>query len=78
MLGAILQEVGVFVCMNELAYALAMAATPIAILLDSDMKVRREVKRHSVKLLKSAGSFTVLNYEEGLREVFKQHAQETN
>jgi len=73
-LGAILQEVGVFVCVNELAYAVAMAAIPFAVLLDSDDGIRNEMKTLSMKLLNSIGGFTVLNYEEGLREAFKRHA----
>jgi hypothetical protein len=66
-LGAILQEVGVFVCVNEFAYAIAMAAIPIAVLLNAGSDIKTEIKGQSVHLLKSIGSFTVLNYEEGLR-----------
>ena len=74
-LGAIIQEVGVFVCINELAYAIAMAAIPVAVLLDSNMGLRRQVKEQSIHLLKSAGSFTVLNYEEGLRQASGKDAE---
>jgi hypothetical protein len=73
-LGAILQEVGVFVCVNELAYAIAMAAIPIAVLLDASDDVKIEVKEQSVRLLECVGSFTVLNYEEGLREAMTRAA----
>jgi hypothetical protein len=68
-LGVILQEVGVFVCVNELAYTIAMAAIPVVVLLDARDDVKAEMKQHSVRLLEGIGSFTVLNYEEGLREV---------
>ena len=67
-LGAILQEVGIFVCVNEFAYAIAMAAIPIAVLLDSSSDIKAQIKRQSVDLLRSIGSFNVLNYEEGLRK----------
>jgi hypothetical protein len=67
-LGAILQEVGIFVCVNELAYAIAMAAIPIAVLLDSSSDIKARIKCQSVDLLRSIGGFTVLNYEEGLRK----------
>ena len=71
-LGAILQEVGVFVCVNELAYTIAMAAIPIAVLLNGQIKP--EIKEQSARLLKSIGNFTVLNYEEGLREAMTRAA----
>jgi hypothetical protein len=68
-LGALLQEVGIFVCVNELAYATAMAAIPIAVLLDASDDIKADTKEQSVRLLRCIGGFTVLNYEEGLREV---------
>jgi hypothetical protein len=73
-LGAILQEVGVFVCVNELAYAMAMVSIPIAVLVNASDEVRAEIKNQSMDLLRSIGSFTVLNYEEGLREAMKRAA----
>jgi hypothetical protein len=76
-LGSIIQEVGVFVCINELAYAIAMAAIPIAVLVDSNMDIRKQIKEQSIHLLESAGNFTVLNYEDGLREALNRHAQKS-
>jgi hypothetical protein len=67
-LGVILQEVGVFVCVNELAYTIAMASIPIAVLVDASDEVKAEIKEQSVRLIEGIGSFNVLNYEEGLRE----------
>ena len=75
MLGAVLQEVGVFVCVNELAYAIAMAAIPVAVLLNASRDIKAEIKSQSVHLLKSVGSFTVLNYEEGLRIALSRNTQ---
>jgi hypothetical protein len=67
-LGLILQEVGVFVCVNELAYVVAMTAIPIAVLLESSSDIKAQIKSLSIHLLESIGSFTVLNYEESLRK----------
>jgi hypothetical protein len=72
-LGAILQEVGVFVCINEVAYALAMATVPVVMLLNSDAEVKRQMKEQSMELLRQIGNFTVLNYEELLRDAFQRH-----
>ena len=69
-LGAILQEVGVFVSINELAYAVAMT-TPAAKLVEAKPEIRTELKRQCVSLLRGAGSFNILNYEEGLKEAQK-------
>jgi hypothetical protein len=76
-LGAIVQEVGIFVCINELGYAVAMAAVPISALLNASSVIRAEIKEASVHLLRTIGSFTVLNYEEGLREALRRHSQES-
>ncbi len=73
-LGVILQEVGVFVCMNELAYAIAMASMPAVILVDAGDDVKAEIKEQCVRLLEGIGSFNVLNYEEGLREAKRRVA----
>ena len=74
-LGAVLQEVGVFVCINELAYAIAMVAIPITVLVEAGDEIKKDVKRRSVHLLRSIGSFTILNYEEGLRKAFVLNKQ---
>jgi hypothetical protein len=77
-LGAIFQEVGVFVCVNELAYAIAVTAIPIAVLLDGSDEIKAETKKQSVRLMRSIGSFNVLNYEEGLRKAMAESASSTN
>ena len=76
-LGAIVQEVGIFVCVNELGYAIAMAAVPISTLLNSSREIREELKEVSIHLLRTIGSFTILNYEEGLREALRRNSQES-
>ena len=68
-LGAIPQEAGILVCVNELAYAVAVSAPPIASLLDCNLKLRKQIADHSVRLLKSIGRFNVLNYEDALQEL---------
>ncbi len=70
-LGAIAQEVGVFVCINELAYAIAMTV-PASALVNAKPRIRTELKKCGVRLLRAVGSFNILNYEEGLREVHKR------
>jgi hypothetical protein len=52
-LGAIPQEAGIFVCVNELAYAAAVSAPPIASLLDCNPKLRKQIADHSVRGLLS-------------------------
>ena len=73
-LGVILQEVGVFVCMNELAYTIAMASIPVVVLVGASDDIKAEIKEESVRLLEGIGSLNVLNYEEGLREAKRRAA----
>jgi hypothetical protein len=51
-----------------------MAAIPIVGLLNASDDIKAETKKHSVRLLNGIGSFTVLNYEEVLREAKKRAA----
>ena len=55
----------------------AMAAIPIHVLLNSDNGIKKQIKDCSVHLLRSIGSFTVLNYEDELREALRRHAQQS-
>ena len=41
---------------------------PIVVLLDGSDDIKAETKEQNVRLMRCIGSFTVLNYEEGLRE----------
>ncbi len=65
---ATIQNVGVFVSVNELAYASAMAAIPIGVVLDCAEDMQERLKETSMNLVKSLGSYNVLKYEAGLRE----------
>jgi hypothetical protein len=76
-LGVILQEIGVFVCVNELAYAVAMGVIPFTVLLNRESGLKQQAKECSVHLLESIGTFTVLNYEEGLREAFSRRERQS-
>jgi hypothetical protein len=68
-LGAIPQIAGILVCVNELAYVVAVSAPPVASLLDCNRKLRKQISDRSVSLFKSIGRFNVLNYEDALREI---------
>ncbi|AOG07798.1 hypothetical protein BSY19_1040 [Bosea sp. RAC05] len=60
--------------MTELGFAVAMAAVPLSKLLDLDLAVRRTLNEQAVLLVRSLGSFTVLNYEELLQSAMEKHA----
>jgi hypothetical protein len=68
-LGPIPQTAGILVCVNEMAYAVAVSAPPIASLLNCNAKLRNQIVDQSVRLLKSIGRLSVLNYEDALREI---------
>jgi hypothetical protein len=74
-IGAIPQTAGILVCINELAYAIAVSAPPIASLLDCKRKLRRRIADQSVRLLKSIGRFNVLNYKDALVEIGAKNSQ---
>jgi hypothetical protein len=44
------------------------------VLLDASDDIKAKMKEQSVQLLEAIGSFTVLNYEEGLREAIARAA----
>jgi hypothetical protein len=67
-LGGILQEVGVFVCMTELGYAVSMCSVPLSSLLELPGDVRDDLRTQGRSLLLNLGSFTILNYDELLEK----------
>ncbi len=73
-LGAIPQEAGVLVCVNELAYVVAVSAPPVAGLLNCDRKLKKQLVDHSVHLLRSIGRFNVLNYEDAWKEIMAKRS----
>jgi hypothetical protein len=68
-LGAIPQQAGILVCVNELAYVVAISGPPIASLLRCNRKLRKRIADHSVRLLETIGRFNVLNYEDAFKEI---------
>jgi hypothetical protein len=63
-LGMYFQAPGYAMCVNELGFALAMAATPALTLLDIPKELRETAADVALDLLRSLGSMTILNYEE--------------
>jgi hypothetical protein len=68
-LSGLVQPVGVYVATTELAFAVAMSAIPVAAVVIKDPEARQQLFDASVTLVRSLGSFTVLNYEELLAQV---------
>jgi len=68
-LSGLVQPVGVYVATTELSYAVAMCGTPTATIVIQDQEMRQSLFTASVTLIRSLGSFTVLNYEEKLAEL---------
>ena len=71
-LGATLQPVGVFVCVTELSFAVAMCGVALAKLLLLEKTLADEIAQKSLALIRSLGAFTVLNYEELLAEAYRK------
>jgi hypothetical protein len=61
-LGVLLQPVGVYVSITELAFAVAMCAVAIAKLSGIGKEQRDEIKSSAITLTRSLGAFTILNY----------------
>lgn len=67
-LGGLLQEVGVFVSMTELGYAVSMCTLPLARMVDSPGEIKKAITDESRAILGDLGAFTILNYEELLHK----------
>jgi hypothetical protein len=65
--GGILQQVGVFVCMTELGYAVSMCSRPLATMVGVPDEAKKTMIKQSKAILGDLGAFTILNYEELLR-----------
>lgn len=68
-LGMVFQEVGAFVSINELAYAIGMITAIAPKLIKLEEELGRELKELSIQLIRNIGSFTVLNYQEHLQKI---------
>lgn len=71
-LGCVIQPAGVYVAMTELGYAVAMCAVHSAKLVDAPDDIQLMLKDESVKLIKSLGGFTILNYENLLAQALDE------
>jgi hypothetical protein len=76
-LGGFFQEVGVFVCMNELGLAVASSALPLAILSGFAKERRQAVFDVAYKLVQNLGGFDINSYE-GLLEKALSGSNQTN
>jgi hypothetical protein len=74
-LGVLVQPVGVYVSVTELAFVISMCATPLSRLLGLPEKQAESLKTQVVDLVRSLGSFTVLNYDELLAEACRKSAK---
>jgi hypothetical protein len=62
---------------NSPLAARTRAAIPIAVLFDGKIELKIQIKQQSIHLLRTVGTFTVLDYHEGLAEALKQQAQKS-
>jgi len=47
------------------------------VLFDGKIELKIQIKQQSIHLLRTVGTFAVLNYHEGLAEALKQQAQKS-
>ena len=73
-IGGLMQEVGVLVAMNELAYAVGMSV-PVCRLVKATTEIRLELRDRCADLFAVVGGVTALNYEEGLRELHRRRSE---
>jgi hypothetical protein len=71
-LGNLLQPVGVYVCYTELAFATSSCGISLVKILEIDKNHKQQIFDSSVKLIRSLGGFTILNYDELLAKAIKQ------
>lgn len=70
-LSGLVQPVGIYVCVTELAFAVAMCGTPTATVIIKAQQPRQELFNASFSLIQSLGAFTILNYEELLANTLR-------
>jgi hypothetical protein len=70
-LSGMIQHVGIYVCTTELGFATAMCGIPTSAIVLKDTVARQTLFDASIRLTRSLGSFTVLNYEERLENAIK-------
>jgi hypothetical protein len=67
-LGMLVQPVGAYVAITELAYALGLVSVVTPKILELNNEISKEMKEKGVELIRNLGSFHILNYHEGLKE----------
>lgn len=70
-LGVLLQPVGVYVTVTELAFAVAMSGISLSKLLDLPEEQRNKLSEAALNLIRSLGAFTILNYNELLAQALQ-------
>ena len=73
-LGGCIQHVGVYVSFTELGFAISLCGTGLLQVMEIEREQRQELLDSSVQLMRSLGTFTVLNYEEKLNELLRDNA----
>jgi len=71
-LSGLVQPVGVYTAMTELAYPVAMCGIPIAAILLEDQVARQRLFDEAIRLVRSLGAFTILNYEQLLAKAMQR------
>lgn len=71
-LGGVMQPVGLMVCATELAYATSVAAIPLARLLPLGAEIQSEFQKAALGCIRSLGSFSIMNYDELLADLWKK------
>ncbi len=66
-LGMIVQPVGAYVAITELAYALGLVSVVTSKIIELNDEISKEMKEKGVELMRNLGSFHILNYHEGLK-----------
>lgn len=70
-LSGAVQHVAIYVCTTELAYAVAMCGVPTSAIVMMHQSARQQLFDASMKLVRTLGSFTILNYEELLQKILE-------
>ena len=73
-LGHVVQPAGLMIAVNELSYAVAIAAVPVGKFLELRDDIRKELSEASQTLLRSIGGVTIDSYEELTSEQVKSAA----
>ncbi|RIV23797.1 hypothetical protein DYU11_12570 [Fibrisoma montanum] len=68
-LGMIVQPVGAYVSITELSYSVGLVLVVTPKLLDLDADIAKKMKDIGLELIRSLGSFNIMNYQENLEKL---------